>query len=194
MKRLILFCLLVGVVLSSKAQYGAELTIGARANYVGGGRVVTTDGKIVNLGYTIKGIVSPGYFVYNNIALGVNLGYEYMMDDLGHQYSLEALPFIRYYTHHGDLRFFAQLESGYGWGKSDLKAGHNGQHSLWVSSLKPGLFVRVKDYMAVEITLMSLEYKKVYMRDKASNHRVASERWRYNWLDFSFGVSFIIGL
>ena len=69
-----------------KAQYGGEMTIGARLNYTGGGKLVTYDGKIVNLGYTIKGIVSPGYFVTNNIALGADLAYEYMMDDEGHQY------------------------------------------------------------------------------------------------------------
>ena len=45
-----------------------------------------------------------------------------------------------------------------------------------------------------QINVMSLEYKEVYMRDKVSNKRVTDSRWRYNWLDISFGVVFIIGL
>ena len=84
-----------------KAQYGGEMTIGARLNYTGGGKLVTYDGKIVNLGYTIKGIVSPGYFVTNNIALGADLAYEYMMDDEGHQYTLETGGFFRLYVPRG---------------------------------------------------------------------------------------------
>lgn len=194
MKNILLTCLLFCLAISVEAQYGAELTIGGRLNYVGGGRIRTYDGKVINLGYTIKGIVSPGYFVCNNIALGTNLAYEYMKDEAGHQYTLEAAPFFRYYTPHGAVRFFAQLEGGYGWGRSYLKGGHDGEHHLWFSSLKPGIFVRLKDAMAIEVSVMSLEYKKVYMKDMHSHRRTTLDRWKFNWLDVSFGVTFIIGL
>ena len=80
MKKILFFGLFLCLGMTLKAQYGGEMTIGARLNYTGGGKLVTYDGKIVNLGYTIKGIVSPGYFVTNNIALGADLAYEYMMD------------------------------------------------------------------------------------------------------------------
>ena len=60
--------------------------------------------------------------------------------------------------------------------------------------LETGLMARLKEYLALDISLMSLEYKEVYMRDKVSNKRVTDSRWRYNWLDISFGVVFIIGL
>ena len=79
MKKILFFGLFLCLGMTLKAQYGGEMTIGARLNYTGGGKLVTYDGKIVNLGYTIKGIVSPGYFVTNNIALGADLAYEYMM-------------------------------------------------------------------------------------------------------------------
>lgn len=194
MKKILVACLFLFLGLAVKSQYGAELMIGARINYVGGGRIVTWDGKRVNLGYTIQGIVSPGYFVCNNLALGVNLGYEYMKDEEGHQYTLQTIPFLRYYTPHGALRFFAQLESGYGWGESFLRNGHDGSHTLWISTLKPGLFIRVKDYMAVEVTVMSLEYKEINMKDQISHQRTFTSKWKYNWLDISFGVSFLIGL
>ena len=76
MKKILFFGLFLCLGMTLKAQYGGEMTIGARLNYTGGGKLVTYDGKIVNLGYTIKGIVSPGYFVTNNIALGADLAYE----------------------------------------------------------------------------------------------------------------------
>ena len=94
MKKILFFGLFLCLGMTLKAQYGGEMTIGARLNYTGGGKLVTYDGKIVNLGYTIKGIVSPGYFVTNNIALGADLAYEYMMDDEGHQYTLETGGFF----------------------------------------------------------------------------------------------------
>ena len=130
----------------------------------------------------------------NNIALGADLAYEYMMDDEGHQYTLETGGFYRLYAPRGGVRLYLQGTSGYGWGKSFLKKGHDGKHELWVSTLKPGLWARLKEYLALDISLMSLEYKEVYMRDKVSNKRVTDSRWRYNWLDISFGVVFIIGL
>ena len=98
MKKILFFGLFLCLGMTLKAQYGGEMTIGARLNYTGGGKLVTYDGKIVNLGYTIKGIVSPGYFVTNNIALGADLAYEYMMDDEGHQYTLETGGFFRLYA------------------------------------------------------------------------------------------------
>ena len=101
MKKILFFGLFLCLGMTLKAQYGGEMTIGARLNYTGGGKLVTYDGKIVNLGYTIKGIVSPGYFVTNNIALGADLAYEYMMDDEGHQYTLETGGFFRLYAPRG---------------------------------------------------------------------------------------------
>lgn len=194
MKKWILLGILLISGLVSSAQYGGELTIGMRFSYVGAGRVISPDGERINLGYTLKGVVSPGYFIWNSLAVGANMGYEYLKDDRGHQYTLEAFPFLRYYTPHGDLRFFMQAEGGYGWGESRMKDGHNGQHELWAATWKPGLFVRVKEYMALEVSVMSLEYKKVNMTDKQSHLHTTSAGWRYNWLDVSFGIAFIIGL
>ena len=170
MKKILFFGLFLCLGMTLKAQYGGEMTIGARLNYTGGGKLVTYDGKIVNLAY------------------------EYMMDDEGHQYTLETGGFFRLYAPRGGVRLYLQGTSGYGWGKSFLKKGHDGKHELWVSTLKPGLWARLKEYLALDISLMSLEYKEVYMRDKVSNKRVTDSRWRYNWLDISFGVVFIIGL
>ena len=77
MKKILFFGLFLCLGMTLKAQYGGEMTIGARLNYTGGGKLVTYDGKIVNLGYTIKGIVSPGYFVtvsYTHLTLPTTLG------------------------------------------------------------------------------------------------------------------------
>ena len=53
MKKILFFGLFLCLGMTLKAQYGGEMTIGARLNYTGGGKLVTYDGKIVNLGYTI---------------------------------------------------------------------------------------------------------------------------------------------
>ena len=112
MKKILFFGLFLCLGMTLKAQYGGEMTIGARLNYTGGGKLVTYDGKIVNLGYTIKGIVSPGYFVTNNIALGADLAYEYMMDDEGHQYTLETGGFFRLYAPRGGVRHRSMRQPG----------------------------------------------------------------------------------
>ena len=114
MKKILFFGLFLCLGMTLKAQYGGEMTIGARLNYTGGGKLVTYDGKIVNLGYTIKGIVSPGYFVTNNIALGADLAYEYMMDDEGHQYTRWKTRIMGVYLETG-LMGAAQRVSGFGY-------------------------------------------------------------------------------
>ena len=48
MKKILFFGLFLCLGMTLKAQYGGEMTIGARLNYTGGGKLVTYDGKIVN--------------------------------------------------------------------------------------------------------------------------------------------------
>lgn len=191
MKKTLICCLFLCCGLMLKAQYGGEFTLGVRLNYIGGG-VVMTDKGLKNKGYTLKTTVSPGYFVCNNLAFGTGIGYEYMKDDIGHQYTIDCVPFVRYYVPGNEFRFFVHLESGYGWGKSFLKDGHDGWHSLWKTALKPGLFIRIKEYLATEVTLSSLEYKYINMKSskRAAKSNYLSQ-WRFNWLDISFGVSAI---
>lgn len=192
MKKFLFCCAILCFALSLKAQYGSEFFLRTRVNYIGGGRITKPDGQRVNLGYTLKGVISPGYFAWNNLEMGVNLGYEYMTDDRGRQNTWEALPFVRYYAGESDFRFFLQLESGWGWGESRMKEGHDGSHRLWVSSLRPGIWGRIKDYMAIELTLMSLEYKQVDMKDKENGTQSRKKDWQFQWLDIGFGVNFII--
>lgn len=97
MKKMFILCLLFGCCLTAYAQYGGEFMLGTRINYVGGGLAIRDVGR-KDLGYTLKLTVSPGYFLYNRWCVGLNLGYEYMTDDKGHQYTFESLPYIRYYS------------------------------------------------------------------------------------------------
>ena len=46
MKKILFFGLFLCLGMTLKAQYGGEMTIGARLNYTGGGKLVTYDGKI----------------------------------------------------------------------------------------------------------------------------------------------------
>ena len=46
--------------------------------------------------------------------------------------------------------------------------------------------------MAIELTLMSLEYEQVDMKDKVNGVESRKEDWQFQWLDIGFGVNFII--
>lgn len=190
MKKILILCLLLVCSVLAYAQYGGEFVLGARINYVGGGRVLQDWGRR-DLGYTLKVTASPGYFMLRRWCVGLNLGYEYMADDKGHQYTLEGLPYVRYYSKGEVLRFFLQLESGPGWGQSILKADNDGRHFLWVTTLKPGLYIRIKNGFATEVTLSNLENRNINIHSAGKHLRF--NRWDFQFLSISFGVSWIFG-
>lgn len=190
MKKIFLLFLLLECCIAAHAQYGGEFVLGARLNYVGGGRAIQDWGR-KDLGYTLKFTVSPGYFILRQCCVGLNLGYEYMTDDKGHQYTLESLPYIRYYSKGEVLRFFLQLETGPGWGQSILKADHDGRHFLWTTTLKPGLYIRIKNGFATEVTLSTLENRNINIHSDSKNLKF--NRWDFQLLSISFGVSWIFG-
>lgn len=191
MKKLLLLLLLLGCGFALRAQDYGEFILGGRLNYVGGGRVITDVGR-KSLGYTLKVTAAPGYFFAKGWCAGINLGYEYVTDSEGRQYTLEGLPFLRYYTPgKSNVHFFVQLESGPGWGQSLMKAGDDGRHFLWNTTLKPGLFMRIKDGWAAEVTLTSLEFKNINIR--SGGKRQEFNQWRFEGLSISFGVSLMFG-
>lgn len=194
MNKGILFILLLLGCLTASAQYGGDLILGGRINYVGGGKIVTPDHQRVNTGFTLKVAPSLAYFIRNGIAVGVITGYEFMKDRRGHQNTGEILPFLRYDVGGGVIRFFVQLESGCGWGKSHLKDGADGKHFLWTTNLKPGLYIRITDHWAAEATFSCLQYKHVKATDLQSGESVMRDKWDFTWLDISFGVAAIFKL
>lgn len=175
----------------ARAQYGGELILGGRFNYVGGGRVVTPEGKKVNTGYTLKISPSLAYFIRNGLAIGVNTGYEYVTDDNGHQHTGEIIPFLRYDFGGGRVRVFAQAESGVGWGKSRMDDGNRGKHFLWNSALKPGIFVRITEHLGSEMTVSSLKYNYVKATDLDNGESTVRHNWKFRWLDLSWGLYYI---
>ena len=194
MNRVILGILLLLITLTASAQYGGDWVVGGRVNYVGGGKIVTPDRGRVNTGFTLKVAPSLAYFIRNGIALGVITSYEFMKDSQGHQHTGEVLPFLRYDVGGGSVRFFMQLESGCGWGKSRMKDGADGKHFLWTTNLKPGLFIRITDHWAAEATFSCLQYKHVKATDLDSGESVVRDKWDFTWLDISFGVAAILKL
>lgn len=190
MRKIFILFLFIALCMVARAQYGGEFVLGTRINYVGGGRVIQDWGR-KDLGYTLKLTVSPGYFIHRKWCVGLNLGYEFMTDDKGHQYTLEGLPYIRYYSKGEVLRFFLQLESGPGWGQSILKAGNDGRHFLWITTLKPGLYIRIKNGFATEVTVSNLENRYIDIHSAGKNLKF--NRWDFQFLSISFGVSWIFG-
>ncbi|MCC8172940.1 MAG: hypothetical protein LIO65_00625 [Odoribacter sp.] len=190
MKKLIIFVLFILLAFIAKAQYGSEFMLGGRINYIGGGKVWNGD-KLENKGYTLRTSPAVGYFIYNNVALGTTVTYEYVTDDLGRQNTWEFIPYIRYYTPGGDARFFLELQGGYGLGTSVMKEGNDGKHHLWLGTLKPGLFIRFLDNFATEITISTLSYKDIWAKDKVTGDIYQHTKWDFEWLDFSFGATLV---
>lgn len=180
---------LCGVI--ANAQCYEKFVLNGQFNYIGGGRVITPDHKILNKGYTLKVTPGIGYFVREDLTLGAIAGYEYMTDDRGWQHTFEIAPFLRYYITGGDFRVYVQWEGGYGWGKSTLEEGYGGKHNLWYTTLKPGLWIRARKNLIVEATLSSLTFKHVNSNDRKTKETYTTNQWRFNWLDIAFGAGLI---
>lgn len=194
MNKGILWILFLLCTLTASAQYGGDWMLGGRVNYVGGGKILTPDGGRANAGFTLKVAPSLAYFIRNGIAIGVITSYEFMKDSQGRQHTGEILPFLRYDVGGGHVRFFMQLESGCGWGRSRLKDGADGKHFLWTTNLKPGLFIRITDQWAAEATFSCLQYKHVKATDLDSGEAVVRDKWDFAWLDISFGITAVFKL
>lgn len=183
---LLLFCSL-GV----KAQYVGEWALGGRINYTNGGRIATPEGEIRKNGFALKVAPSLAYFVRNGMAVGMSVGYEYVKDFQGHQYTGEVVPFIHCDFSGGKFRPFLRLESGVGWGKSDMKKGSDGKHFLWTSALKPGLWIRITEQWATEATICNFQYVHARITDVKTDETLTRNKWKFRWLDISCGVNFI---
>lgn len=190
MNRGFLVFLLILVSFASQAQYGGQWVLGGRVNFINGGRIITEEGRKDN-GFMFKVAPSLGYYVRNGLVVGFGTGYEYMKDVNGHQHTLEVVPFVRYDLGGGQIRPFLLLESGFGWGKSYMKEVNDGRHFLWTSALKPGIWVRVTDHFAMEATVMSLQYEHAKMTDLKTDEVFERNRWKFRWLDISFGFNLL---
>lgn len=191
MNRKFIIGLLLFLSTMAQAQYGGELVLGGRFNYIGGGRIISPDGDKVNTGYTLKVAPSLAYFIRNGIAIGVITGYEYMTDYKGYQHTGEVIPFVRYDIGGGKVRFFLQAESGCGWGNSKMKSGEKNRHFIWASVLKPGIWIRITDKVAAEATFSSLQYKRVKSKNLDTRETFTWDKWKFRWLDISCGVAVV---
>ncbi len=191
MNRKFIIGLLLFLSTMAQAQYGGELVLGGRFNYIGGGRIISPDGDKINTGYSLKVAPSLAYFIRNGIAIGVITGYEYMTDYRGYQHTGEVIPFVRYDMGGGKVRFFLQAESGCGWGSSKMKSGEKKRHFIWASVLKPGIWVRITDKVAAEATFSSLQYKRVKSKNPDTRETFTWDEWKFRWLDISCGVAVV---
>lgn len=191
MNRGIIVGLLLFLSAMAQAQYGGEMVLGGRLNYIGGGRIISPEGDKINMGYTLKVAPSLAYFIRNGIAIGVIAGYEYTTDYKGYQHTGEVIPFVRYDIGGGKVRFFLQAESGCGWGRSEMKSGEKNRHFIWTSALKPGIWIRITDKVAAEATFSSLQYKRVKSENLDTDETFTWDKWKFRWLDISCGVAVV---
>lgn len=189
MDKWIIVTVLLAVCCVARGQYSGEWVVGGRINYMNSGRILTPDGERKKASFSIKAAPSLAYFIRNGLAVGIGVGYEYARDLRGHQHTGEVMPFVRYDFGGGRVRPFLRAETGWGWGRSYMKEGNDGKHFLWTSTLKPGIWIRITDHFAAEATISSLEYKRIKATDLETNETIRREKWKFRWLDISFGFA-----
>ncbi len=72
-----------------------------------------------------------------------------------------------------------------------MKKGNDGRHYLWTPALKPGIWIRFTDNLAAEATVMSLRYEHAKLTDLKTDEALVRNRWKFRWLDISFGFNLL---
>lgn len=143
--------------------------------------------------------ISPkaGYFVTNNIALGVQLGYTTVKDTedtpLGETEEkttdLQIGAFGRYYfTPARNFSFFGQLSAGYLSSKTETSPGGGEVKSDGVNvALAPGISYFVSDHIALEATFGILGYRTT-KPDFDGAESTDNFDFGVNFSDINFGI------
>lgn len=159
---------------------------------VGFGSEKTGDVKTSNFNLSPK----AGYFVTNNIALGVQLGYttqkettETPLGDVEDKASsLEIGAFGRYYfTPARNFSFFGQLSAGYVSSKVEPDGGPEAKEDGFNVALAPGISYFVSDHIALEATFGILGYRTT-KPDFDGAESTDNFDFGVNFSDINFGI------
>jgi outer membrane protein len=105
---------------------------------------------------------SIGYFISDNLALGLNLGFETRKQDNGFaatKYTNFSVgPFARYYkfTSNEQFAFFAQASINFGSGKVDVTPGGESNSSSLSFNVSPGFAYFFNSHWAAELSFSGL--------------------------------------
>lgn len=105
---------------------------------------------------------SAGYFVADNIAVGLGLGYQWSKTEEGVDESTTGLfsvaPFGRWYSANGPVRFFGQLSAPMGWGNMKENGDKVGNVSSYGVELAPGIAYFPTSKIGLEFKVRGLYY------------------------------------
>lgn len=162
MKKLFLTMLTgLGVALGVNAQSTDKGTVilGGNVSY-DFSKVVDVDGNKQH--YAI--LPHIGYFVQDNFALGLGLGYagETTKSPADIKSSLGEFavsPYARYYKGDGDVKFFGQLAVPMAWGTQHVDGNKVGTTERYGAALSPGIAYFPTSKLGIELSVRGLYYQ-----------------------------------
>lgn len=105
---------------------------------------------------------SAGYFVADNIAVGLGLGYQWnKVEDTAEEATtgvFAVAPFGRWYSANGPVRFFGQLSVPMGWGNMKENGDKVGNVSSYGVELAPGVAYFPTSKIGLEFKVRGLYY------------------------------------
>lgn len=136
-----------------------------------------------------------GYFVQDNLALGLGIGYhgsyQKMGTDDSSQGEFAIAPFVRHYQGDGDLKFFTQLSVPMGWGTVHENGDKTHTSERYGAAISPGVAYFPSSRVGIELSVRGLYYE--YSSLEAENgSKVGVNHFGLNSNSFSpsIGVSF----
>lgn len=164
----------VAVTLAANAQTEkGKVILGGNVSY-DYSKVKDVDGDIQ--GFTI--LPSVGYFVGNNVAVGLGVGYSWAQEGEGSERTrtgeFAVAPFARWYKGDGDFKFFGQLSVPMGWGtlKEDgTKVANTQRYGV---ALSPGFAYFPTSRIGLEFSVTGLYYNNSTVENEESGAKVTT--------------------
>lgn len=188
----------------------AALTVGLAANaqtekgkMMLGGQIGFDHSKVKdadNSAYSFTIAPSIGYFVGNNVAVGLGLGYQYdentslasSIFDAASLNVFQVSPFARMYKGDGDFKFFGQLSVPMAWGEGKVNDESIGKIESYGVALSPGFTYFPTSKIGVELSVRGLYYESNVVKPEGASNNVTLNNFGLNADSFAprIGVQF----
>src|SRR5690606_14177853 len=143
---------------------------------------------------------SAGYFVDDNIAVGVDLDYQWIKAEYNAEFSIAeqasssfaVAPFGRWYSANGPVRFFGQLSVPMSWGNQKVNDEKTADISNYGVELAPGIAYFPTSEIGLEFKVRGLYYNSSSIEPTGDTHKttVNTSRLNANSLYPTVGVQF----
>ena len=148
-----------GLVVNAQSTDKGNLMLGGNASY--------NYSKVVDLDsnkQTYSIIPQVGYFVKDNLAIGLGIGYAGAtqidasdIKTITGEFSIA--PYARQYAGTGDVKFFGQLSVPMGWGNHKVAGNEVSSSERYGVSLSPGVAYFPTEKLGIELSVNGLHYE-----------------------------------